>query len=947
VPAVRRLALLALFLGLDARAVPPDVPWFTLEAPHFRVHYHDGPKQHAFAQRLARACEAAHEKLVPLIGWAPERKTEVLLSDDSDSANGSANAYLQPVLTVLAEAPDDQSVLNDYEDYVWQLVAHEYTHILHLDSASGLPALVNRVFGKMITPNAYVPRWLTEGLATYEESNLSSAGRNRSALFDMWLRASVLEGPAFRLDELTHNPTRWPTGNLAYLEGGRFLRYVAERVGEERLTRYVTSYGAKLIPWSLNLTAEEELGASWVSLHRDWQAALETQYRAQADAILAAGQTHPRLLTHWGAETGQPHFTPDGRRVVYLQSGFDRHVELRSVGLNGEGDRREFELVTDVVFDLSPDGLRVAFARPDIYREYQLVDDLYEVELGTGRERRLTEGLRATEPAYSPDGSLLAFVGRAGSGSTYLALFDLRSARVTRLFDASADERVFTPAFTPDGRALVFSQQSGSARHVRALDLATREVRTVAGGPWLNLQPHVTADGTVLVTSDRSGVYNVHALRPAGGRVDALTNLVTGALRPTLSPDGATLAFALYSSRGYDIAVLPIEEAFDGTLPDRAARPAPVFRDDPSVVYPVRPYQPWASMLPLYWVPVSETDPLGLALGATTSGGDLIGRHRWALSGSWGLVSREPSVSAAYGTSVLWPDLVVSAATYLAQATGFPKGLTDRVWSAAGRVSFAHSLLGANASVSLGYEWRLLDPHNAPVLAPDAVAPVLPSRGTAGALSLSWQFSNARGYPSSISAEEGWVFGVSARHSGPETFATFTYASVEARVQAYQALPWAPHHVLAARLAAGGAVGDLGLRPVFALGGISLHDPVMQLVDDSRTGAGYLRGYPPGAFGGNSYALLNLEYRLPLANLDRGFDTLPLYLRRIHARVFTDVGAVGDGANLRALKPSLGAELQLELLLGYFVGTNLRLGYARGLAPEGVNDVYLGLGSTY
>src|SRR5439155_9138573 len=120
-----------------------------------------------------------------------------------------------------------------------------------------------------------------------------------------------------------------------------------------------------------------------------------------------------------------------------------------------------------VVFDLAPDDRRVAYARSEIFREFDVYDDLYETELGSSAEpRRLTYGLRATEPAYAPDGSRLAFVARLGSGATWLGVLDLRTGQTARLLEASADEKIFTPDFTPDGAAIVFSQQHGNGRAI-------------------------------------------------------------------------------------------------------------------------------------------------------------------------------------------------------------------------------------------------------------------------------------------------------------------------------------------------------------------------------------------------------------------------------------------------------------------------------------------------
>ncbi len=941
------LVALALLLPAMSAAVDPAVSWYTVETPSFRVHYHDGPNMHELAQRVARTAEAAHRVLVPLLQWMPERKTEILVVDDVDSANGSATAFLRPTIVVLAEVPDDLSVLNDYEDYLWDLVAHEYTHVLHLDNARGAPAWVNRLFGRVFLPNAYAPRWIIEGLATYQESNVSSAGRNRSALFDMFLRATVVDAKPFGLDETSHYPLRWPRGNVAYLYGGRFLRYVAERVGEERLVRYFASYGSQMMPFALNLTARQTLGVDFDTLYRDWLASLERQYREQIARIEAAGTTPFRLLTATGEGTSQPRFTRDGRRIVYFERSSDRRPAIRSVGIGGEQPALELELESDVVFDLAPDDRRIVYAAASSFRERYYYEDLYEADLQAKATRRLTYGLRATEPAYAPDGKRVAFVGRGGAGWTYLGLLDLESLSVRRLLEAGPDARIFTPRFSPDGDTVYFTQQSGADRHLRALDVQTGQARTIAQGPWMYLEPHPAPDGSVLVTSDRTGVYNLFRVQPETGEATPLTNVVMGAFQPALSPDGQTAAFASYSARGFDVAVMPMSAAFTGELPERAARPERVHVDDPLQTYPVRPYVAVESMWPQYWLPFAGEDVRGLAVGALTSGSDLTDRYRYSLGASWGLSSREGAFGLGFGFETTWPSVGFFASSSIAQSAGFPRGVYDRVYSPSASASFPHTQLDSSMSLSIGYEWRLLLPTAEPWLSPDARFPVLPVAGNAGTLSVSWAFSSVRRYAESISAAEGHFFTLLVRRSGRETLASFDFSSVDARYQGYFTMPYAPLHVLAVRLSGGAAMGDLGGRRVYGLGGIGLNDPLLQLIRGARFGPGHLRGYPPGAFGGSTYALANMEYRFPLATLSRGISSLPFFVRRLHATAFVDAGAIGEGVDLGRALPSLGAELRAELYVAYYLGTELRLGYARGLGTGGIDDLYLTVGSSF
>ncbi len=947
---VRRLAVvLAVIFGGAAHAVAPTARWFTLETEHFRVHFHEGAHMEALAQRIGRTAEAAHAALTPRLHWTPSRKVDVLLTDDVDSSNGSASSYLRPVMTFYAELPEDMSVLHDYDDWAWGLVVHEYSHILHLDNATGPPAWINRVFGNQLMMNNLLPRWYTEGLATYEESNLSSGGRLRSSLFDMWLRATFLEGKPFDLAETSHVPTRWPRGNLAYLYGGRFLGFIAERHGEDALARFNRGYGARLLPYALNATALDTIGEDFIHLYREWQASLVEGYARFLAPARAAGLTPVSVLTTAGQSTDHPHFSADGQRLFYLELGPDRRPAIRSMRPDGSENRKEAQLWADAIFDLSPDGKKLIFSSSEIFEEYSIFDDLYEVDLQTRSRERLSWGLRATEPAYSPDGKSVAFVARSGGGGTWLGLLTLEDRKLTRLYEPSVDNRVFTPSFSPDGGALVFSQQVDGARQLRRLNLATREVETLLGDRFMNLQPRYAGPERLLFSSDRTGIFNLYALELTSRAVRQLSNVETGAFHPDLSPDGKTLAFTHYSARGYDIATMSAQPPpLAAPLPDRPPRPPPQYRDDPKVTYPVAAYNPLPSLLPQYWVPLLVSDPRGLAVGLETSGSDIVGRHAWALTAAYGLTSHEPAASLEYQAHVVYPLLGASVSTYTSQAPGFRTGFYDRQYAFTADASFPYDTLDSSMSVGISYEWRYLDPHYDVHLEPDQPAPLLPRRGSIGALALSWNWSNARRYAYSISAEEGHSLAFSVRKSTAVLGGTFEFAAVDARYQTYLALPWLKHHVAALRVAVGAAIGDVGNRPLYSLGGISLNDPVLQLFRNQRAGSGFLRGYPPSAFAGNTFALGTLEYRFPIADLNVGVDTLPLFFRRISGSVFTDVGTVGQEAlQLGPLRPSVGVELKTELTAVYALGAELRLGLARGLSFRGIWDVYLSVGSTF
>ena len=123
---------------------------------------------------------------------------------------------------------------------------------LNTDHIRGIPALVNAVLGKTFAPNQVQPRWILEGLGVYMESSRTSAGRLRNSQWDMYMRADVLGDNIATLDQLANTVRRWPQGNLYYLYGSYFTKWIADTHGEESLRKMAADYGKHIIPWGIN-----------------------------------------------------------------------------------------------------------------------------------------------------------------------------------------------------------------------------------------------------------------------------------------------------------------------------------------------------------------------------------------------------------------------------------------------------------------------------------------------------------------------------------------------------------------------------------------------------------------------------------------------------------------------------------------------------------------------
>jgi outer membrane protein assembly factor BamA len=215
------------------------------------------------------------------------------------------------------------------------------------------------------------------------------------------------------------------------------------------------------------------------------------------------------------------------------------------------------------------------------------------------------------------------------------------------------------------------------------------------------------------------------------------------------------------------------------------------------------------------------------------------------------------------------------------------------------------------------------------------------SDGTLSEATFGAAYGDARRYAWSISPEEGRSLSLRLRLAARETGSDYDLWRGRAAWSEYLRVPGTRHVVLAARLSGGLAHGSLGGSPPFTLGGITQPNPIDLFLLQSFSSSDQLRGYPAGQQAGNGVASTSLELRFPIASPGLGYSTWPAFLRRVHGAVFVDAGETfvkgtergyaGRGFRWDRLRVGAGAEVRLELVLAYWIATDLRLGMARGL----------------
>lgn len=883
--------------------VSPNIEWRTLKSGRF-VIIHDA-KQQELAKIYLKKFYQAEGFLKRYFDQFPDKLT-IILNDRTDSTNGYATPMPYATIGIYPVLPNPGDSIGEFKDWGLELATHEYTHILSFEPKRGVFKFIHSALGSIATPNMLLPRWWLEGVAVEMETLVSEGkgGRLVSAYQDATLRALshadlLAEFKMGDIAELSY--PFWPYGSLPYLYGSLIwsdLRFDQPK----EFVKNLHWLQAGRLPISLNQPLYDLTGQPFRKQLAKGISKIEQKIQKQKADLSVLPFTQMQSIGYDNIETFHPVISPDGLKMLFLAKGPASSRQLKLLmrpDLKSSFDpSHEVKVLEEKIFESSPS---LGFPRhtescqhegsdgppsgninyyswaPDSESfAYDLISEssdfedrsqIWVFDLKKAKAEKLISDERAKNPSFSDGGQKLAYISM-GPAKTSLKVFDLKTKKTLLVSESDYFVRYSYPVWISDKEVLVVERIEGLDQ-LRSFDIFTGKSQVLSSVfTDIRYLKKVKDQNFIIGSASVNGIPNMYQVSmndPSSLKNPAaLAHAWTGHFSADLDPSANRIYASVLTDGGYRIQSAQAAKISVSSLPkvkpiliDRYqnTQPEKLESNLPSYEFTEEEYSPWGYLRPYYWIPSISFGGSNQA-GFSTGSQDPMAKHIWSLDLSYDFDLEESSHIAAYRNQVLKPALDFSSMqlrTYIVN-TDTRYRLSDN------RVSSTWQLpnWSTDLYVGLGFQSQQRSFLNL-------------SRNSDGAFA-EIKYGSLAKVGLQISPESGKL-------------ALLRYSDTNKRgigfYEQYFSGFLPERHVLLTRFQAVYTGKSIDLSEFLPIYNSSASSVVQREVFLNR-------GYSNARFMMKTFGLANLEYRLPISYLYQGWDTNPIYFKRIHAAIVAD-----------------------------------------------------------
>ncbi|MFV1965969.1 MAG: hypothetical protein ACC628_11130 [Pirellulaceae bacterium] len=811
-----------------------------------------------FAERQESLAARLAGELPDMVGYLSDRglpispPMHIVLDDEWDAPEVKVNIIPHKEIRIPLRAPgvleDGYMETDPWGYFLFKGLCLQGIFEIH----SGIPGMLHKGFGEIVSPNAILPPWVEDGICALQYSLYRK--KNTQGPFET---AIFRTAPIPDVDLVSNRPQIWP-GDYAYRIFGRpFVRWLYEKYGWEKILEFLTLHGRGVVPFEIDLKATEAFGKTGAALWKEFQESQERE-SAGAPGLLVTGYWSDPFV-YWNnagvfpgklqirARARYGYVEPDGTAWISEVAGSYR---IREYAPNGVATSD-----LDSVWDPGPG--RVAVTRDE----------------------------RGTWIVIFPDDGNNSFA-RARKSDLDQAQMVPAPAGVIQLSGPVRNEQ---------GKIAVAANRGGNWD----IWVYDGQWRRLTDSPSVEMDPWWEGE-TLVWASNRTGTFQIHQADQT-----AITSAAHGAVLPrdgkflNLTPGGWTL-------KSYEVAresLAKLAYVVDSEVEDTFVAPS---------IAP-EPYTPFKSLWPNYIRPDIFAAVTDLQLGIATAGRDVTGRYRFDAAARYSFDTDYLAMRAGLqvdGVGALYRRYPLSYETAVGQKVDEGRNEVGLYWRVLERkaIKDVNILVPTEGfdpadGIELSVNWRSFKP--------------LENTGSSGD-----EFWAALGFSKAFDIVRTWGNLELYSQNRQSLFGGFRVIGGDKILTSV--------HMVAGKSWGRATIGHTSFR----VGGALTEGYFTQ--KPSRLFP--IRGFDSNVLESQTAVAGGIEIFWPLANLQTGYKTLPVFFHRLRLGTFVDAGFASDDISRDDLLIGAGFELVTSLEMAWKTFSALRVGVAWPLAQPGFLD---------
>lgn len=284
-------------------------------------------------------------------------------------------------------------------------------------------------------------------------------------------------------------------------------------------------------------------------------------------------------LTKDNSVKGEPTFSPDGEKIAFARKvATEPAGEICTIPTFGGEIRPVVQGASMPAW--SPDGTKLAYVLRKPGEAETLA--ISPVEGGEGKEILAGDAIYPFlgRPAWSPDGQWIAVSRSRGGESREIWLAPVNGGSAKQLTHEPVGVTSDTPVFASGGRGVIFQSNSGGASNLWYQALDGKEAKQLTTGPGPDASPSIARDGTIAFLNSRTRTL-LFLYKLGTEETTTLASDASILWAPAFSPDGTEVAYARDEPDGswhlWSMATAggPPRQLTFGKVPEIYARYAP------------------------------------------------------------------------------------------------------------------------------------------------------------------------------------------------------------------------------------------------------------------------------------------------------------------------------------------------------------------------------------